>query len=1197
MARRVVSKNTDDSQKENSGVARRPAMEKNHTQERTTRSTRAMREHVAVPEEDDKEEEEEIGGGPADEEDKDDDQEVEEEQEEQGPEDDDDDEEDASPKGRKRVRVNGEGDSRPSSSSLKDEKKARLQTLPRDVDGFVPGAIVRVQLKNFVTYDFVEFRPGPYLNMIFGPNGTGKSTIACAICLGLNFPPSVLGRASELNSFVKIGTDSGYIEIELKGKKGKSNLVMRRTLSANSKSSTFTLNGRSATGREINTQMAELNVQVSNLCTFLPQDKVSEFARMSPQQLLRETQRAAGDEHLTSWHDTLISKGKELKQVQELVNADRDQLKTMEERNANLERDVKRYEERRAIERKIDLLELILPFREYMEAKERYETAKAEQRRLHEHVKALQKKNTPTLDLKKSLERRLKEREEHREAKKAATKHKFQVMRKKWTENETLEGQADDLKARLANLKVAEKNRLRDIQKLEKAIAAAQNQIDNPPEIEDLQDLNNQLKQLNQEHNNTKARQSELQDRQRANVNEESRAKYEVNQNMQRLQQLEDASHRKLEDLGRWDKDCAEVVVWLRKNRERFKMEIFEPVQLCLTVPNKNYVHAVESCFGGAQLKTFVAQCEEDYQLLNTLIVDTPQGIGRKARINTWFKVKNESRLPPPPMSEEEMRQLGFDGYAINYIDCPEGLKWYLQSEVRLHRTAISLDAGRVDPNRAMEMVARTGGATYIIGNVVNTVTRSKYGKRLPQNSTKEVRQAKILVNSAIDPQVKRGLDAALAEARVKLQLCKEESEKLSVEDHEIQAAHKAYKDAYDGINVRKKTVVAQQSHLLSLKAKIESNQDRLDRLRNAPPVDTERGQLKNRLLANARKRADLVKEYTKLVRGAIKEQKEATRVGLEYLQILANKSALEQLWEVQEQEYRQALAEFNDAHKLYEAAKLDSRAKLAVSKEKLDSVDDEIRDQFGQMERSGEANEKTSEEVETELQTQRAQLEMNLHTNPGVVEQYKKRKAEIEALSNIIEEREEKVEKIERSIKIARDNWQPTLERLVASIGKKFSAAFDRIGCAGEIRVSEHEDFDKWAIDIMVKFRDDEKLQLLTGERQSGGERSLTTILYLMSLTEEARAPFSLVDEINQGMDQRAERAVHNSLVEVTCKEDSGQYFLITPKLLPDLKYHERMKVLCVNNGEWLLEETGTGSMIGLIEGFVNRNRSNAAA
>ena len=39
-------------------------------------------------------------------------------------------------------------------------------------------------------------------------------------------------------------------------------------------------------------------------------------------------------------------------------------------------------------------------------------------------------------------------------------------------------------------------------------------------------------------------------------------------------------------------------------------------------------------------------------------------------------------------------------------------------------------------------------------------------------------------------------------------------------------------------------------------------------------------------------------------------------------------------------------------------------------------------------------------------------------------------------------------------------------------------------------MRIREHEDFDKWAIDILVKFRDDEKLQLLTGERQSGGVR-----------------------------------------------------------------------------------------------------------
>ena len=56
---------------------------------------------------------------------------------------------------------------------------------------YIPGSIVRIQLKNFVTYDYVQFHCGAHLNMILGPNGTGKSSIACAIALGLNFPPSV----------------------------------------------------------------------------------------------------------------------------------------------------------------------------------------------------------------------------------------------------------------------------------------------------------------------------------------------------------------------------------------------------------------------------------------------------------------------------------------------------------------------------------------------------------------------------------------------------------------------------------------------------------------------------------------------------------------------------------------------------------------------------------------------------------------------------------------------------------------------------------------------------------------------------------------------------------------------------------------------------------------------------------------------
>ena len=64
---------------------------------------------------------------------------------------------------------------------------------------------------------------------------------------------------------MKHGHDKGYVEIELKGKIGGSNLVIRRSINSKNRSSHFTLNGNTITGREINERIAELNVQVGNL--------------------------------------------------------------------------------------------------------------------------------------------------------------------------------------------------------------------------------------------------------------------------------------------------------------------------------------------------------------------------------------------------------------------------------------------------------------------------------------------------------------------------------------------------------------------------------------------------------------------------------------------------------------------------------------------------------------------------------------------------------------------------------------------------------------------------------------------------------------------------------------------------------------------------------------------------------------------
>lgn len=102
---------------------------------------------------------------------------------------------------------------------------------------------------------------------------------------------------------------------------------------------------------------------------------------MSPQQLLRETQRAAGDPRLTNWHDTLIVAGKEMAQLAEVctalltlisgpmcthfmlkvLNSEKQQLKTLEDRNAVLERDVQRFNERKEFERQVGISTRPLP--------------------------------------------------------------------------------------------------------------------------------------------------------------------------------------------------------------------------------------------------------------------------------------------------------------------------------------------------------------------------------------------------------------------------------------------------------------------------------------------------------------------------------------------------------------------------------------------------------------------------------------------------------------------------------------------------------------------------------------------------------------------------------------------------------------------------------------------------------------------
>lgn len=100
--------------------------------------------------------------------------------------------------------------------------------------------------------------------------------------------------------------------------------------------------------------------------------------------------------------------------------------------------------------------------------------------------------------------------------------------------------------------------------------------------------------------------------------------------------------------------------------------------------------------------------------------------------------------------------------------------------------------------------------------------------------------------------------------------------------------------------------------------------------------------------------------------------------------------------------------------------------------------------------------------------------------------------------------------------------------------------------------------------------------------------------MMYLMAMQELSNSPFRVVDEINQGMDPRNERLVHGHLVDIACRPETSQYFLITPKLLPDLAYSDKMKVLCIFNGEWIGE---LGSTMKCVKDWIQKKRRTVQA
>jgi len=214
-----------------------------------------------------------------------------------------------------------------------------------------------------------------------------------------------------------------------------------------------------------------------------------------------------------------------------------------------------------------------------------------------------------------------------------------------------------------------------------------------------------------------------------------------------------------------------------------------------------------------------------------------------------------------------------------------------------------------------------------------------------------------------------------------------------------------------------------------------------------------------------------------------------------------------------------------------------------------------------------------TISDLEDEILAVRARADAIFLANPKILEDYERREREITELREKLDQAEQDQGEANVNINKLQALWLPKLEEFTEHINKSFQQYMSDIKCAGEVKLDQKEDYAQWGIEIYVKFRDNEPVCRLDSHVQSGGERSVATMLYLLSLQDLTDSPFRLVDEINQGMDPDNERMIFEQIVKTACKKGLPQYFLITPKLLTDLNYSSDVTVLCIYNGPWIPE------------------------
>ena len=127
---------------------------------------------------------------------------------------------------------------------------------------------------------------------------------------------------------------------------------------------------------------------------------------------------------------------------------------------------------------------------------------------------------------------------------------------------------------------------------------------------------------------------------------------------------------------------------------------------------------------------------------------------------------------------------------------------------------------------------------------------------------------------------------------------------------------------------------------------------------------------------------------------------------------------------------------------------------------------------------------------------------------------------------------------------------WKKAMEDLVESVDPPYQAVLSAADATGFIRFEAADAIEEAGLDLYVGFRGGAPTTL-DPFTQSGGERSVALMAFILSLQARIVSPLRAMDEFDIHMDPRNREAMFKMILSQMKQREAYQYIVITPSIL----------------------------------------------